>query len=235
MSSRASRKSVDPFVFIQKVPLFAELEEAEQNKIAGCLQLKNYAKDTVVVLETDEGSTMFIIARGRVKISRMNDEGREVILAILTEGDFFGEMSLLDGLERSANVTTTRESELFLLRREDFLMLINENPKIAISLLRELAMRIRKSDMQIKSLSLFDSRGRVASALIQLAEEHGSIREGIVYLNNIPSQKELANMAGTSRETISRVLKNFITEGKIEKSRNNIKIFDYETFKESFG
>ncbi len=221
--------------FLQKVPLFAELGEKEIEKVAVCLKMKNYPKDTIVVLETDEGSTLFIIANGKVKISRMSENGREVILAILGEGDFFGEMSLLDGLARSANVTTTKDSELYLLRREDFLNILEESPKIGISLLKELASRLRKSDMQIKSLSLFDATGRVASALIQLAEDTGTIKEGVVRIPNLPSQKDLANISGTSRETISRVLKTFLADGRIRKTKGKLFINDYTSFKKQFG
>ncbi|MFC1731253.1 Crp/Fnr family transcriptional regulator [candidate division KSB1 bacterium] len=230
----AQKKSMQ-YEFLQRVPMFAELEMEEIKKLADCLQLKHFKRDTLVVLETDEGSTLYIIVNGKVKISRMSDSGKEVILAILGEGDFFGEMSLLDGLARSANVTTTKDSELYLLKREDFLRLLKENPHIGISLLRELAIRLRKSDMQIKSLSLFDATGRVGSALIQLAEDSGTIKDGTVHLSSLPSQKDLSNMSGTSRETISRVLKVFIKEGMITKSKNNLYINNYEEFKQKFG
>jgi len=228
-------KEIEQHNFLHRIPLFAELGEGEIGEVANCLKLKKYKKDTVVVLETNVGSTLFIIAKGKVKISRMSDNGKEVILAILGEGDFFGEMSLLDGLARSANVTTTKDSELYLLRRDDFLLLLEKKPQIAISLLRELALRLRKSDIQIKSLSLFDARGRVASALIQLAEEGGIIKDGVVQIPHLPSQKDLANIAGTSRETISRSLKQFISNGMIYRSKGKIHINNYEEFKRQFG
>ncbi len=224
-----------PQHYLERVPLFSELSDKELTELANCLEEQKYKKDTVVVYETEEGSTLFIIKKGNVKISRMSDKGKEVILAILTEGDFFGEMSLLDGLARSANVTTTCETDLYLLRREDFLSLIGSNPSIAIGLLKELALRIRKSDTQIKSLSLYDASGRVASALIQLAEERGTIREGIVKIKNMPSQKDLANIAGTSRETTSRVIKSFIADGIISKANGNFLIHNYESFRQKYG
>ncbi|MCP4727237.1 MAG: Crp/Fnr family transcriptional regulator [bacterium] len=224
-----------PLLYLDRVPLFSELSDTELSELADCLDERNYKKDTVVVYETEEGSTLFIIKKGNVKISRTSDKGKEVILAILTEGDFFGEMSLLDGLARSANVTTTCPTELYLLRREDFLALIEKNPSIAIGLMKELALRIRKSDTQIKSLSLYDASGRVASALIQLAEERGTIKEGTVKIKGMPSQKDLANIAGTSRETTSRVLKSFMDDGIIAKSNGNFLIHNYESFKQKYG
>jgi len=223
------------YSFLQRVPLFGDLDEEQLRRLARCLQARDYKKNTMVVLETDEGSTLFIIAKGKVKISRMSDSGKEVILAILGEGDFFGEMSLLDGQVRSANVTTTKDSELYLLRREDFLEHIEKYPNIAISLLKELAARLRKSDMQIKSLSLFDATGRVASAIIQIAEDTGTIKDGVVKIEHMPSQKDLANIAGTSRETISRVIKSFIAGGILEKSGGKLYVNDYESFRKQYG
>jgi CRP-like cAMP-binding protein len=220
---------------LRQIPLFAELDYDELVKLASCLQTEKFKKDTSVVLETDEGSTLFIIKKGQVKISRGSNSGREVILAILGEGDFFGEMSLLDGLSRSANVITLTDSELLLLHRDDFLLFIEKNPQIAISLLKELALRLRKSDSQIKSLSLFDATGRVAAALIHFAEDRGIIKDGVVQLKGLPSQRDLANMAGTSRETISRVLNRFIEEGIVTKSKGGYLINNYEQFKEKYG
>lgn len=223
-----------PLNFIQRIPLFSELEEPELKKLASKLQIKEYEKNTLVVRETDEGSTLFIITKGKVKISRLSESGKEVILAILGEDEFFGEMSLLDGEARSANVTTTHKSELLLLKRKDFLEILEQSPKISISLLIELASRLRKSDMQIKSLSLFDAAGRVASAIIQIAEETGTIKDGIVQIANLPSQRDLANIAGTSRETISRVITSFIEDGIIVKKSGKLFINDYEVFKGRF-
>jgi len=122
-----------------------------------------------------------------------------------------------------------------LLHRDDFLLFIEKNPQIAISLLKELALRLRKSDSQIKSLSLFDATGRVAAALIHFAEDRGIIKDGVVQLKGLPSQRDLANMAGTSRETISRVLNRFIEEGIVTKSKGGYLINNYEQFKEKYG
>ncbi|KPK91724.1 Crp/Fnr family transcriptional regulator [bacterium SM23_31] len=224
-----------PLSILRDIPLFAELNDEELTKLAGCLQTKEYKKDSTVVSETDEGSTLFIINKGQVKISRTSESKKEVILAILGEGDFFGEMSLLDGLTRSANVITIKDSELFLLRREDFLVLTEKNPQIAVGLLKELAFRLRKSDAQIKSLSLFDAAGRVATALIQIAEDTGTIKDGVVRIQNLPSQQDLANIAGTSRETISRVLNAFIADKLIKKSKGSLFINNYEKFKRRFS
>ncbi len=148
---------------------------------------------------------------------------------------FFGEMSLLDGHTRSANVTAIEESELLVIRREEFLQMLKEFPQIAINLLKELAQRIRKSDEHIKSLSLQDATGRVASTLLRIAEDSGVFRKGQVEIQELPLQQDLANMAGTSRETISRVIKSLTDEGYLKKQSGKIIILDYEKFRLKFA
>ena len=220
---------------LRKVPIFSQLNQDELEKIRALCVTKKYQKDRLILIEQDTGSSMFLIQKGRVKVSRMSDDGREVILSILESGEFFGEMSLLDGKARSASVTAIENSQVLLLRRGDFLKLLEDYPQIAISLLKELAARIRRSDTQIKSLSLQDAMGRVASTLLLLAEDHGRIRQGQVVLTKIPLQQDLANMAGTSRETISRVFKYFEDEKLIHREGRKLVISDFSKFKRMFA
>ncbi len=219
----------------KNIPLFSELSDKELEKVGQVASRQRYHKDNIILIEEEVGSTMFIILSGRVKISRISDDGREVILSILSDGDFFGEMSLLDGQTRSANVTALEESELLVIRREDFLQLLRDFPQIAINLLKELAQRIRKSDEHIKSLSLQDATGRVASTLLRIAEDSGVFRRGQVEIMELPLQQDLANMAGTSRETISRVIKSLTRQGYLKKQGGKIIILDYERFKSIFS
>jgi len=219
---------------LKNIPLFSELSDKDLQKITQVATRQRYHKDNLILIEEEIGSSMFIILDGRVKISRITDDGREVILSILSEGDFFGEMALLDGQKRSANVTSIDESMLMVIRREDFLQMLQDYPQIAINLLKELAQRIRKSDEHIKSLSLQDATGRVATTLLRIAEDSGVFRKGQVEISELPLQQDLANMAGTSRETISRVIKSLIVDGYLRKEKGKIIIIDYERFKSIF-
>lgn len=219
---------------LKRVPLFSQLIDDELEKIRQLCVTQHYVKDRIILIEEEAGNTLFLIQKGRVKVSRISDDGREVILSILEPGDFFGELSLIDGKARSASVTAIENSEVLMLRRGDFLALLEDYPQISISLMKELAARIRKSDSQIKSLSLQDAMGRVASSLIMLAEDHGRIRKGQVVIPKIPLQQDLANMAGTSRETISRVFRYLEDEELIIRSGRKITIPDFEKFKRMF-
>lgn len=220
---------------LKQIPLFSELNDQDLDRIIYLASRQKYHKDNMILIEEEIGSTMFIILSGRVKISRISDDGREVILSILSDGDFFGEMSLLDGHTRSANVTATEGSELLVIRREQFLQMLKDFPQIAINLLKELAQRIRKSDEHIKSLSLQDATGRVATTLLRIAEDSGMFRKGQVEISELPLQQDLANMAGTSRETISRVIKSLTEDGYLKKQSGKIIILDYERFRLRFA
>jgi CRP/FNR family cyclic AMP-dependent transcriptional regulator len=169
-----------------------------------------------------------------VKVSRLDETGREAVLSILGPGEVFGEMSLLDGMKRSATCSALTDTEVLIIYRDDFLNLLQKYPQIAISLLKELAQRLRKADLQIKSLSLKDAEGRVGCVLILLADDLGRMYKGQVVVEEIPTQQDLANMAGTSRETVSRVMTKFEKQGLIKVEGRKLIILEYEKMKQMF-
>jgi len=219
---------------IQSVPLFSDLSRTSLNKITEKMVTRSYHKEQMILIEESTGETFFIIHSGTVKITRMSDDGREVILAILGEGDFFGEMALLDGEGRSANVVALENADVLTLQRSDFLDILERIPKIAIHLLKELTTRIRHSDQQIESLSLSGAEQRIALVLIRLAEEMGKIHEGAVTIDSIPYQQDIANMAGTSRETVSRVFKMLEDKNFITRTGKKLVINKFSTFSRQF-
>ncbi len=221
----------DESAFLKNVPILSGLELLDLDMIAKVAVRKKYHKGSIILLEEEAGAALFVIISGKVKVVRVGDDGREVILSILGESDFFGEMAILDGLARSASVVAIQTSELFMIHRRDFLKLLHDFPSVAIALLKELTMRLRKADAQIMSLSLKDASGRVANVILQLADDIGKIRRGRVEIDELPIQQDLANMAGSSRETISRMIHAFIREGYLELERGKLIINDYEKFK----
>ncbi len=220
---------------LRNVPIFTDLSDSDLNRIASKMVSRDYEKGQMILLEESTGETFFIMTSGTVKVTRLSDDGREVILALLGESDFFGEMSLLDGEGRSANIVANEDAEVMTLSRRDFLECLETYPKIAISLLEELAVRIRKSDQQIESLSLSDSEQRIGITLIRLAEERGTIKRGDVTVQNLPYQQDIANMAGTSRETVSRTLKLLEDKKLVKRNGSDITIFNFNDFRQSFS
>ncbi len=220
--------------FLSFVPIFSDLPSETLDQIEKIGTRKSYKKNDVILMEEDSGTALFVIVTGKVKVARCSNDGREVILTILSDSDFFGEMAILDGLTRSATVTSIEETELFLLQRNDFMNLLHEHPEISVALLQELTKRLRSADMKIKALSLKDAEGKVATVILQLADDIGKIKQGKVEIDKLPLQQDLANMAGTSRETISRTLHSFAKKGLVELEGSKLKILDYEKFKGMF-
>ncbi len=220
--------------FLKNAPIFEELEERDFARISACGVRKTYKKGDVILMEEESGSALFVIVNGEVKVVRIGEDGREVILSILGASDIFGEMALLDGETRSASVVALDNAELFMIHRKDFLALLHEYPSIAISLLKHLTQRLRRADALIKSLSLKDAYHRVGYVLLQFADERGRIRQGKVEIDNLPVQQEIANMAGTTRETVSRTLSKMEKLKMLQVEGNSVVILDYDTFREKF-
>ena len=178
---------------------------------------------------------VFVVQSGTIKITRVNDEGKEVILALLGPGEIFGELAILDGEARSANALAQENCQLLAINKEDFLDILKHNFSVSFNLMCELAKRLRKSDQQIEALSLSDAEHRIGVSLLNLAEDMGVIRKGQVTIQNLPFQQDIANMAGTSRETVSRVLKILENKSMISKVGHTLVIPDYAFFKQIFG
>ena len=219
---------------LKAVSLFWDLKDEELGYIADKMISKKFENGNLIFLEESEGENLFFVVEGSVKITRLSKDGREVILAMLNAGDFFGEMSLLDGEARSANVIALENTEVLILNRHDFLEVLHNYPQIAIQLLKEMTSRLRKSDRQIVSLSLSDAEKRIALCIIRFADEQGMIRNGKVTVPKVPIQQDIANMAGTSRETVSRAMGLLAEEKYIERHGRELIILDYKNFIKEF-
>ena len=219
---------------LQSVSIFWDLNENDLGHIADKMVAKHFENGNYIFLEDSEGEQCFFVLEGSVKVTRLSKDGREVILAMLNEGDFFGEMSLLDGESRSANVIALEKTKVLTLDRNDFIAVVNDYPQIAVQLLKELARRLRKSDRQIASLSLSDAEKRIALCIIRFADEQGVIQNGKVSIPKTPIQQDIANMAGTSRETVSRALGLLEKEDLIERHGKELIILDYKKFIKEF-
>ena len=216
---------------LRKIPLFSSLKEEELEALKKVTHTKNFPKDKIILLEDEEGDTLFIILSGQVKVTSFSESGKEVIFSLLGANDFFGDLSLLDGKPRSASVISIEDSRIQLIRRPDFNQLIQEYPTIALKLLEGLALRLRKADERIESLALLDVTGRVAGILLQFAEERGIVTGNIVVIKSRPTHQELANMVGTTRETVTRVLKQLEQKKYIRMSGKDVTILDMDLFK----
>ena len=200
---------------LRTVPIFSELSDEDISSLAHLALRKRYPKDTVVFFENEEGDFFFTILEGRIKVTILGDDGREVILSVLGPGDFFGEMALLDNEPRSATAIAVEESELLSLHRNDFQTVLNDNRSITSALIRVLSARLRRANHQISTLALLDVYGRVARVIVDMAREEGKrLRDGRIAFRRATHQ-EIANRIGTTRETVSRMLKDLERHGLI--------------------
>jgi CRP/FNR family cyclic AMP-dependent transcriptional regulator len=204
---------------LRKVPLFSDLSEAELARFAEVTREREYPKNSVILFEDDPGDALYIVSTGQVKVVLIGEDGREVILSVLGDGDFFGEMALIDDEPRSAHVIAMKDSQLLVLRRDDFQVQLEAHAKIGLKLLRVLVQRLRRADEKIGGLVLLDVNGRVARLLLDLAHEGGGPR-----ITRRLTHHTIAQMIGSSRETVSRAMRELVDRGLIDVTRREISI-----------
>ena len=192
--------------FFKKFPLFADLDERELSAIATVAKTRRYAKDDVVFHADESGDIFCLIREGQVKITMISPEGKEIILSLLGPGDFFGEMALLDDEPRSATVVATEPLELVTIWRSDFLQILAENFDITKKVLAEISRRLRSASNRIESLATMDVYGRLARFFLDLAKDQGKVLDNGYVAVTRPTHQAIANMIGTSRETVSRLI-----------------------------
>jgi CRP/FNR family cyclic AMP-dependent transcriptional regulator len=192
--------------------------------------VRKFPKDCMVIWAEDEGDAFFVIQSGEVKVTVNASDGREVILSSLGPRDFFGDMSLLDGEPRSANVVTLLPTEALVLRRVDFIRALQRYPSIAIHLMVALAARLRKADHQTANLALLGIADRICHVLMEIAGDEGvETAEGIV-IRKRPTHQMIASMSGTARETVTRVLKRLSDDGYIRSQGRELVIMKRDGF-----
>jgi CRP/FNR family cyclic AMP-dependent transcriptional regulator len=215
---------------LQAIPLFSQLADDELARLAQLARERKYPKNSMILFEDDPGDALYVVLSGRVKVVLVGEDGREVILSILSEGDFFGEMSLIDDEPRSAHVIAMEGSNLLVLRRQDFQLCLEEAPRIAVSLLKGLTKRLRLADSKIGGLVLLDVTGRIARVLLELADEN----DGVMVAKKL-THHMIAQMIGSSRETVSRTMRTLIEQDVISVSGKNITVLDRKALKAAAG
>jgi len=217
-------------ITLDSIPLFAHLDEEELARIGNVARERPYPKNSIILFEDDPGDALYVVVSGRVKVVLIGEDGREVILSTMDSGDFFGEMSLIDDEPRSAHVIAMEDSRLLVLRRDDFHRCLDTTPRIALGLLRALSKRLRQADSKIGGLVLLDVPGRIARLLLQLADEG----DGSAITARL-THHTIAQMIGSSRETVSRTMRTLTSQELIGVSKKTIKIRNREALELAAG
>jgi len=199
---------------LRKIPLFAQVGDEDLESIAAHLIPRRFPRNATVVEEGLPGDYMYVIQEGRVKVTKLSEDGREKILEMMSEGSFFGEMALLDQAPRSATVKTLTAAKLLALSRHDFLSLLRRSPDLSMTVIQELTRRLRDTDEQASSLSFLRVKDRTKGLLRRMAAE--SEEESARRATPTLTHQQIADMIGTSRETVTRVVKELKAEGWLQ-------------------
>jgi len=197
---------------LRNVPLFTGLDEAQLGVLVPMIMRTSFGRHETIIGAGDPTDSLYIVISGRLKVLMSDEQRREVILAILGPGEFFGEMGLLDDSPRSASVVTLEPCELLSISKVDFKRCLAENSDLSLTVMRGLVKRLREADQKIGSLALMDVYGRVARLLLEMAEDVNGEKVVVKKL----SKQDIAKMIGASREMVSRVMKDLQLGGYIE-------------------
>jgi CRP/FNR family cyclic AMP-dependent transcriptional regulator len=221
-----------PEILLKQVPLFRSLRAEDSRHIAALLQKQTLRKGDFLFREKEEGHSLYMITAGKIKIIRQSRDGDEMILAVLSAGDFCGEMALLDGMSRSADAVAIEETQLYGLNRKDFIAYVMNNETAVKAILSALSKRLRNADDYLEDIFFLNVATRLAKKLIELAESSGFREEagGPIKLNI--TQKDLAGMIGATRESVNKELRSLREKNLIGFSGNTIVIDDLEALKQ---
>ncbi len=211
-------------VTLSNNPLFKGLDPFYIDDFVPSGEMQSWAKGSQVICEGDSGEIVYFILSGRAKVTLYGEEGREIVLAVLEKGEMFGEMSIIDGKPRSANVEAVRDLDCLVLSRERFLGFLASHHRVYMMFLAHLTARLREATRKIGGLALLDVCGRIAHTLIGMAKDAERGKNNVIEIER-PTHEELAAMIGSSREVVSRALKKMTREGYIKIEKHSILLY----------
>jgi CRP/FNR family cyclic AMP-dependent transcriptional regulator len=215
----------DPESRVPEAPSFSEqlfhgLSAEDISMINDQMIKRVFPRNTTVLYEDEETDALYIIRKGKVKITKRSANGKEAIIAVLSPGDYFGEMALIDEGHRSSNVVTKEKCEISFIRRRDIYPLRMRNPQFTMNLMRGLSRRLREASSKIACLAMEDVYGRIAQLLCESAVE----KDGVPVIEEKLSRQEIADRVGSSREMASRIFNDLLRGGYISEENGTIRI-----------
>lgn len=205
---------------LQSIPLFSSLSEEELSKIGEKITVSSYKRNEVIFHEEDTNEIMYIILSGKVKVVQTSEEGREIILALHKPGDFFGEMSLIDGKTAPATVMATENSAIAIISKKEFYSLLFLQNKVVLNLLKIFCGRLRDSFNRIQILSFNNAAQRIKTLLVMLSNMYGKKSDEGVTIDMKLTHQNIADMTGITRETVTRIINKWQKEGEVSVLKN---------------
>ncbi len=224
--SRAAKRDV-----LATIDLFSSLPRDDLDALAGLSNERRAARDTVVVRRGGTDACLLVLVHGRMRVSAVSGEGREVTLRIMEAGTFLGEIALLDGRERSADVTAMTDSLLLVIERAAFLPFLSARPDLMLRLMEILCDRLRRSSAAFEDVALASLSSRLARLLLDLAAQHGRpVPEGVRIRIKL-SQKELSAQVAATRERVNKQLRQWHEQGVLGELDGDMVLRQPETLK----
>lgn len=213
---------------VRDATLFAGLDDESTSALLKFMKPRSLRRGTVLFREGDSGNELYIVSTGKLKVGRESPDGRENLLSVVGPGEMIGELTLFDPGTRSTTVTAVSQTELLSLEHNDLMTWLEERPQAAMNLLRALAQRLRRTNDTVGDLVFSDVPGRVAKALLDLAERFGKQGPDGTLVAHDLTQEELAQLVGASRETVNKALADFAARGWLRLEARAVVILDQE-------
>lgn len=220
---------------LKKMPVFADLPDAQLKDLYQITTERKYRKGSVIFLEGEQGEGFHYLQSGKVKIVKMTDDGREHIINILSPGDLFAEVLLFNNRDYPATAIAVEDSKVGVIKNTDLERLILGNNLLALQLIKALSQRLLFAQQKIKNLALHDVTARTAETLLRLGTEHGRIlTNGQTEITLDLSRQDLASLVGTTRETVTRTLSSLKKDKIIDFDIHKITIIEPNKLKRLF-
>jgi len=217
---------------LRQAPLFSALDDESMTALHASMAESKLRRGEVLFHEGDSGDKLYVVIDGKVKLGRTSPDGRESLLAILGPGELFGEMALFDPSPRTATATAVSETRLAGLKNESLNALLRTRPEVSAQLLQALARRLRRTNDSLSDLVFSDVPGRVAKALLDLADRFGRpATDGVLVAHEL-TQEELAQLVGASRETVNKALAEFVQRGWLRLEARAVVILDMQRLRQ---
>jgi CRP-like cAMP-binding protein len=210
----------------ESIAFLDQLDTDEREELLQRGRKRQFRRGTSLFNEGERSDRVMVVLEGRVKVSYFTEEGKEVVLAIRGSGDILGDLSAIDGEPLSATVTALDNVDAQVVTADEFLSFLESHSKVGLVLLRMLSQRLREADLKRIEFGAYDTLGRVARRLVELADRFGERSDTGVRITLPLSQEELAGWTGSSREAVAKALQVFRTRGWIETARREITILD---------
>jgi CRP/FNR family transcriptional regulator len=211
---------------LSRAPLFEDLDEDGAKALRSMLAGVELPRGDRLFDEGDAGDRLYVVLEGKIKLTRAASDGRENLLSVLGPGEMFGELSLFDPRPRTSSAVAVTDVRLAALAHADLLNWLTGRPDVALHLLRALARRLRRANDVTADLVFTDVPGRVAKALLDLADRFGEQQEDGLQVHHDLTQEELAQLVGASRETVNKALADFAARGWLQLSAKSVLLID---------